>query len=259
MNKAAFLKLCRLSCLLGFIVTTGAANAAPETKLELLETKTGVYSNVTVTSKTDQYVVILHSRGIGTIKVVDLSNEAQTQLGYVPAESANEKNRAKIFARAKESLNAIPNANELLDKLKTKSPSVLSFENISSTVLFAILGVSLLLYIVFCHCASVICQKTGNKPGLLIWLPILQMIPLYRAAGMSPIWAFVPLLNVFAQIVWSFKIAKARGKGALTGLLLLLPVTSPLAFLYLAMSGEMPTEEKPKKFTATGLTFDTVQ
>jgi hypothetical protein len=64
---------------------------------------------------------------------------------------------------------------------------------------------------------------------------------------MSPAWllAFlVPVLNVVAQIVWSFKIAKARGKSGLVGLFLVLPVTNLFAFLYLAFSDAEPKQER---------------
>ena len=38
------------------------------------------------------------------------------------------------------------------------------------------------------------------------------------------------------QVLWCFNIAKARGKSVWVGVLLLLPITSLFAFLYLAFS-----------------------
>jgi hypothetical protein len=84
-----------------------------------------------------------------------------------------------------------------------------------------------------------ICQKAGQTPGLLVWLPLLKVFPMLRAAGMSPWWflaSFVPLLNLVAVVLWCLNIAKARNKTVLVGLFLLLPVTNILAFLYLAFS-----------------------
>ena len=84
-----------------------------------------------------------------------------------------------------------------------------------------------------------ICRKTGNPPGVLVWVPVLQLFPMLRAAGMSGWWFlayFVPLLNLVPPILWSLKIAKARGKSVWVGVLLLLPVTNLFAFLYLAFS-----------------------
>jgi len=92
-----------------------------------------------------------------------------------------------------------------------------------------------------------ICQKTGTSPGLLVWLPVLQLIPLLRAAGMSGSWFLaylVPGLNIVAQVVWSVKIAKTRGKTGWVALLLLLPLVNLLAFLYLAFSEEAPAKEE---------------
>ena len=76
---------------------------------------------------------------------------------------------------------------------------------------------------------------------------MLQLIPLLRAAGMSPGWVLaflVPVLNIVAQIVWSFSITKARGKSAGVGLLLLLPITSLFAYIYLAFSSGAPKKEE---------------
>jgi hypothetical protein len=84
-----------------------------------------------------------------------------------------------------------------------------------------------------------ICQKVGHPPGILVWLPLVQLLPLLRAAGMSGWWFLaylVPGLNIVAQIIWSLKIAKARGKSVWVGVLLLLPVANLFSFLYLAFS-----------------------
>ena len=47
------------------------------------------------------------------------------------------------------------------------------------------------------------------------------------------------------------------GLTVLVCLFLILPITSPLAFIYLASSGEAPAEEKPKKYVSSSMTFDT--
>jgi hypothetical protein len=74
------------------------------------------------------------------------------------------------------------------------------------------------------------------------------MIPLLRAAGMSP-WLFlalfVPVVNLIIWIVWCFRICRVRQKSAFVGLLMLLPVTNILAFVYLALSGYGPEADSP--------------
>jgi hypothetical protein len=84
-----------------------------------------------------------------------------------------------------------------------------------------------------------ICKKAGHTPGLLVWLPVFQLFPLLRAAGMSAWWFvawLLPLLNIVAFILWSVKITKARGKSGWVAVFLILPLTSFLAILYLAFS-----------------------
>ena len=54
----------------------------------------------------------------------------------------------------------------------------------------------------------------------------------------------MPVLNIVAQVLWCFNIAKACGKSVWVGVPLLLPVTSLFAFLYLAFSNGAPAEEE---------------
>ena len=73
----------------------------------------------------------------------------------------------------------------------------------------------------------------------LIWFPLLQQIPLLKAAGMSPLWIltnFVPPLVLITYIIWCFKIVQARGKHVIFAVMLLLPMANFLSFLYLAFS-----------------------
>jgi hypothetical protein len=53
----------------------------------------------------------------------------------------------------------------------------------------------------------------------------------------------VPVLNLVPLFLWPLMIAKARGKSVWIGVLLLLPVTNLLAFLYLAFSDSASREE----------------
>src|SRR5258707_251791 len=91
-----------------------------------------------------------------------------------------------------------------------------------------------------------ICKKAGAQPGIMVWLPVLQLFPLLRAAQM-PLWWFllwfVPGVNLVAQVVWCIKIADARGKSPWVGVLLILPVTNIFTFLYLAFSGNAAAAE----------------
>jgi len=102
-----------------------------------------------------------------------------------------------------------------------------------------LIAIVLIAYLLYCACLKLICQNAGSKAGPMIWFPVLQMFPLLRAAKMSAWWfvAFlIPLVGVVAHIVWCMKICKACGKSALVIVLLILPGTNVLAFLYLALS-----------------------
>jgi hypothetical protein len=104
-------------------------------------------------------------------------------------------------------------------------------------------------YLLFCCSGSLLCQKTGNEPGILIWIPLLQMFPLLRAAGMSGWWflaLFVPVLNVVAWLGWCVNIVIMRRKSLWWALLLILPVTNVMAFLYLALAGSAEARGKPR-------------
>src|SRR5262249_46847080 len=120
-----------------------------------------------------------------------------------------------------------------------------------TTQLIAIVTASfLLVYFFFCYCCMLICQKTGSNPSFLIFIPVLQAFPLLKAAQMSRWWfvAFlVPGINLIAQIVWSVKIVRARCKSGVVALGLILPPTSPLAFLYLAFSNAAPQRKKTER------------
>jgi len=64
-----------------------------------------------------------------------------------------------------------------------------------------------------------------------------------RAARMSVGWFVASILIVPGMIgglIWSFKIAKARGKSPVTGFLMLVPVLGVFPFLYLAFADKVP-------------------
>jgi hypothetical protein len=57
----------------------------------------------------------------------------------------------------------------------------------------------------------------------------------------------VPGLNLVAQIMWCIKITEARGKALIVALLLMFPLTSPLAALYLAFSGSAQARKESRR------------
>jgi hypothetical protein len=229
---------------------------AEEEKFDVLQIGTRAYTNVTVTTKAKNYIFILHATGMTNLKIAELSLELQQQLGYaVAGGSKGATNAAAVWAKKELARINLPQFKDFGKQLEQKwggQPAArltalgLIGPKLNWTALGIVIGLYLLLYLFYCYCCMLICQKAGHPPGILVWLPVMQLFPLLRAAGMSGWWflaCFVPVLNLVPLILWPLKIAKARGKSGWIGVLLLLPVTNLFAFLYLAFSNAAAVEE----------------
>jgi hypothetical protein len=234
------------------LMGSGKSMATTEETFDVLQIGTHTYRNVTVTTKAKSQIFILHSAGMSTIKVADLSPELQAQLGYTakPGASGANGGHSTLATFTKQTITQMkaPQIKELQKQWRASAPAGLATVELTPNLMLNVGIVLFLLYLLMCYCSMLICRKSGHPPGALVWIPVLQLIPLLRAAQMSPAWIlafFVPVLNVVAQIVWSFSISKARGKSAWVGFFLLLPITSLIAYLYLALSdGSAPKEER---------------
>ena len=106
------------------------------------------------------------------------------------------------------------------------------------TTLF-VLAVSLCLYVFFCYCYKRICEKAGRDPGVLIWIPIVQLVPLLQVAGMA-VWMIVllliPLVNIVVFVVMWAKICSAIGKSPWLVIMLFIPFVNIFFVPYLAFS-----------------------
>ena len=232
---------------------------AADVHLDMLKTRTGTFTNVTVVGQNKTDLFIRHARGIANIKISQVDDEAALRaLGlYVEPPPEKQKTATSGATSVASALAAVPGGKTLAPEAARRAAEHLEQARARlaaawhqpAQVLAISGGVLLGVYLLFCYCLKLICQKAGQPPGALIWLPVLQTFPLLRAARMSPWWflgLLVPVLNVVVWVLWCFKIAQARGKSALTGLALLLPVVNVLAFLYLAFSdgAGKPTEER---------------
>ncbi len=222
---------------------------AMEERFDLLQIGTRTYTNVTVTTKAKSYIFIVHAGGMTSIKTAELPLAVLEQLGYAAAGRPKPAtNTPAAWVKREFAKVNVPAFKQLDQKWGGKPSWELSAMNLlTSKGVFVILGIALLLYLFHCYCCMLICHKTGNPPGVLVWLPILKLFPLLRAAGMSAWWFLaycVPVANIVAQILWCLNIAKARTKGVWVGVLLLLPITNLFAFLYLAFSNGAPAEEE---------------
>jgi hypothetical protein len=255
----------RLGMLLGvlLLVLCGRVSAKPgeifmgakEETFPVLETKTGAYTNVTVTKKTKDWVFILHSQGVCNIKAADLSTAARIALGYeeapkivdgkiVPATPAPSRYHFASFPHFKLA-NVKQFAADWRFNRKEKEAQVQAFIAKNPLVICTLLAIFAIVYVFSSICFWLICRKTHIAPGPLVWVPFLQLIPLLRAANMPRGWFFayfIPVINIIAIIMLSIKIVKSRGKNPWVAFLLILPPTSLFAFLYLAFSRSAPVQ-----------------
>ncbi len=252
-------KVCRFAKRQCRTIAMGLALMAPpgawagDIHLDMLKTRTDCFTNVTVYSRSKTEIFIRHEGGIANIKLEHLDpqtiawlNSGGAPPGAVAAtQSAAGEPQQGEWAGTEGGTAGIALPPQLDAQLRQQMAAGLGALNklsavqVSPAVVGVVLGVIFASYLFLCYCLKLICQKTGNEPGFLIWLPLFQMIPLFRAANMSA-WCFlglfVPVVNLIVQIVWCFKIVQARRKSALTAIGLLLPVTNLLALLYLAFS-----------------------
>jgi hypothetical protein len=102
-----------------------------------------------------------------------------------------------------------------------------------------LLLIALALYVFICFCLKRICEKCGVNPGVLIWIPIAQLIPLLQVAKM-PVWVIIlfliPVVSLIVCIFMWVKICIARGKSGWLVILLFIPVLNLIFIPYLAFS-----------------------
>ena len=102
-----------------------------------------------------------------------------------------------------------------------------------------ILILAIFLYIFICYCYQRICEKAGQEAGVLIWIPLLQFIPLCKAADVTPLIIlafFIPFLNLVALVYLWAKICIAIDKSPLLVILMFVPILNLFFIPYLAFS-----------------------
>ncbi len=256
-------KRLKLSGLIGIIAAAAglALPAAEEMKFPLLKIGTQNLTNATVTTRNKDYVFILHAGGMANFKVATLSEEALETLGYTAVtKPKTPTNSVAAWAQGTVANLQTEQVKALQALLISQLPTLPKLQKLGPAILCGVAVGLLGSYLFFSYCTMLICRKAGTDPGVLVWIPVLQLVPMVRAAGMAPVWVlafFIPLLNLIAHVVWSFKIAKARGKNALVAILLLLPFTNIFAFIYLAFSEAPEPSSKGEKRTVEVMTLET--
>lgn len=229
-------------CALAAVASARAAEAPPET-FPILKVGSVTYTNVKVMNKSKQDLFVKHAGGMASIKVKELDKSTQLQLGYTLADPPLTNAPARVVP-ALQDIEFDPKYEELYEYYVWESQELL--KEFKPEVVYGALGAVFLVYLFFCYCCRLICRKVGQKSVALVWLPIFKHIPLLRAAGISPGWFLtivLPPVYLIVYIVWCFKIARARGKSAWVGLMMLLPGLNILAFFYLALADKLSAAE----------------
>lgn len=222
-----------------------APNLFADLKLDLIKTASGSYSNVTIFNRTSTHLSFAHANGVAVIKLSDIDADSLAAINGSNSVAAGSGSVILSGNRRTDSGDGYTPAgdrariNSFVSALAANPALQNSLRGVSRTFIYAVLGGLLLAWLFLCFCFAKICKKAGAEPGFLIWLPVLQLFPLLKAAQM-PFWWFllwfVPVINLVAQVLWCIRIADARGKSPWVGVLLILPVTNLFALLYLAFS-----------------------
>lgn len=122
---------------------------------------------------------------------------------------------------------------------KGETPAV-SMESALSGFFIVLIAIAFLCYLLGCYLMKRICENAGSDPGALIWVPVLQILPIMKAADMNLVWllvVFVPFVGgiLFTGVLW-IKLCQACNKPAWLGILAFVPVANIFLILYLAFS-----------------------
>lgn len=95
------------------------------------------------------------------------------------------------------------------------------------------------VYLFFCYCLKIIVEKMGGEPGILIWIPILQYIPILNAVGWETwkiVLLLIPLVNIVFGVLLMLEVLKKRNKPPIAILGMLIPCVNIFFLPWLAFS-----------------------
>lgn len=98
-------------------------------------------------------------------------------------------------------------------------------------VLLVMLAIWLAVYVFYSYCLKRLVEKCGENPGAIIWVPILQMIPLFRIAKMNPwmiLLMLIPVVNLVIIVMVWIKVLAVLGREPVMVLVMLF-----FGFIYL--------------------------
>ena len=228
-----------------------------------------VYTNVWVHRQTNYNVLIRHSQGIHTIRLTDLPQEDLDELRPQIGDLANIEDDNNVVT---EKWDELAGDAELQAVFRERAETI---ANMMKLVMIPFIIGWVVGHLIWSYVIKRLCEKTETKGGLAVWIPFVQMAPMFRAAGFSDKWigavialvgfptllfAIAPMIGfdigsaasmvgvalmavgwlvfAIASIIWPFRICGRCQKSPFLGLLMFLPVVNVGLILYLAFSKE---------------------
>ena len=101
--------------------------------------------------------------------------------------------------------------------------------------------ISIAVFVLSCVAAWRMYEKAGQS-GWIAFIPILNTLGVLKMAGKPFWWAFlylIPVVNVLVHVIVSVELARSFGRSALFGLVMAIPVFTPIAVLYLGLDTDV--------------------
>ena len=240
------LSLCRNSFgngLMAALLMCGASvNARDvEAHFPVLQVGATMYTNatVTVTGKSGADLFILHSKGIATLKIKDLDDATRARLGFP---SRNATQASAVPAQAVE--NAF---SEMMLEEPSQPESSVKLGGLAGLFSVAMLLFVVIMYVPFCMSCANLCKKAGTPSAILVYLPVVKQLALFRATGVSWLYfflgLFIPFVGLIGWIVCCQRLCETCNRSKWLVLAMVLPPFGWLAFISLARGSRKEDHE----------------
>jgi hypothetical protein len=201
------------------------------------------YTNAVVTGKSKTDLFIVHAQGFASVKVKDLDSSTLRRLGYLSdtnAASDSGPSLADEPASLPVSL-AGPKSwwQKLAARLKETGPRERPANAPHGSLLSLVILIAILVgYLSFSRSCADLCRRAGAPSSVLVWLPGLKALALFKAMRMSWLWFFLGVLilpiGLFAWVVCCARFCETFHRSKMLVLPMLLPVVGWLVFMYMA-------------------------
>src|SRR6266853_7043171 len=130
--------------LLSLLIRPMISTAAIEQTFEVLRIGTHAYRNVTVTTKSKNYIFIMHSTGMENIKLAELPPDFRAKLGYsvVLEPETVKRGSTSLSSWIKQAVGKmrLPQVKQLEQQWRSNAPAGLATINLSSNFMLALCG-----------------------------------------------------------------------------------------------------------------------